>query len=136
MFSPPGRLDHTLLLDVVLVAQLHQRGVDHLRLVSEKHVGDGLAVMEVRFDREDPSFDEFSLSYIDADGYETRRERYTREEIEDRIEFLFDIDLEVLRSDDSGDADNVCQVERDPRAAEREARFEEIQAAVQPTELP
>ena len=65
MFTPPDRLDRTLLLDVILSGQLHQYGVDYLRLVSEKHVGDGLVVMEVRYDREDPAFDEFSVSYVD-----------------------------------------------------------------------
>ena len=126
MFTPSDRLDRTLLLDVILSGQLHQYGVDYLRLISEKHVGDGLVVMEVRYDREDPAFDEFSVSYVGAEGYETRRERFTREEVEEEIRFLFASE-EVT---DDMDADTRAAVEL--RIAEREARMEEIQAVLTP----
>lgn len=126
MFAPPDRLDRTLLLDVILSGQLHQYGVDYLRLVSEKHVGDGLVVMEVRYDREDPEFDEFSVSYVDGDGYEVRRERFTREEVEEEIGFLFT--YEEVTDDMDAETREVVEL----RIAEREARMEEIQAVLAP----
>ncbi|MFH1748000.1 MAG: hypothetical protein ABIG44_13275 [Planctomycetota bacterium] len=126
MFTTPDNLDRTLLLDVILSGQLHQYGVDHLRLVSEKYVGDGLVVMEVRFDREDPAFDEFSVSYIDSMGHEIRRERFAREEVEGELYFLFSPE-EV-----TDDMDAETRMTTELRIAEREARFEEIQAILAP----
>ena len=126
MFTPPDRLDRTLLLDVILSGQLHQYGVDYLRLVSEKHVGDGLVVMEVRYDREDPAFDEFSVSYVDNEGYEVRRERFTREEVEEEICFL------LTQEEVTDDMDAETREAVELRIAEREARMEEIQAVLAP----
>lgn len=126
MFTPPDQLDRTLLLDVILSGQLHQYGVDYLRLISEKHVGDGLVVMEVRFDREDPAFDEFSVSYVDNEGYEVRRERFTREEVEEEIRFL------LTQEEVTDDMDAETREAVELRIAEREARMEEIQAVLAP----
>ena len=89
LFVPPDRLDRTLLLDVILSGQLHQLGVDDLRLVSEKRAGDGLVVMEVRFNRDHPEFDEFAITYKDAQGREMRREQFSPRDIQNRLEFLF-----------------------------------------------
>jgi len=126
MFTPPERLDRTLLLDVILSGQLHQYGVDYLRLVSEKHVGDGLVVMEVRYDREDPAFDEFSVSYVDNEGYEVRRERFAREEVEEEVRFL------LTQEEVTDDMDAETREAVELRIAEREARMEEIQAVLAP----
>ena len=46
MFSPPDRLDSTLLLDVLIANQAHQLGVDSLWLISEKRVSGGLIIMD------------------------------------------------------------------------------------------
>lgn len=126
MFAPPDRLDRILMLDVILSGQLHQFGVDYLRLVSEKHVGEGLVVMEVRYDREDPMFDEFTVAYLDREGYEVRRERFTREEVEERIDFLFTNEIVTE------DMDSELREEIERRIAEKEARHEEIQAVLAP----
>lgn len=126
MLTPPERLDRTLLLDVILSGQLHQFGVDYLRLVSEKHIGLGLVVMEVRYDREDPAFDEFTVTYLDSEGYEVRRERFTREDVEERIDFLFS---PILLSEDM---DPELRQEMELLAAEREARQEVIEAVLAP----
>lgn len=126
MFSPVDRLDRTLLLDVILVGQLHQYGVDRLHMVSEKYVGDGLVVMEVSFDRAVPEADEFVVAYVDGDGYEIRRESYTREDIEDRIAFLFAPPV---------DTEDWPPEERERHEAlelEREARRAEISAILSP----
>ncbi len=134
MFDPPQRLDPTLLLDVILAQQLHQAGVDSLHLVSEKRVGDGLVVMEVWYDRDEPAGDEFTLAYVDAEGDEIRRERYTRDEVEERFQFLFR-PLLVARS---ADADVPCPTEEELAALQalQRARFEEIRAATQPAATP
>ncbi|MCK4660595.1 MAG: hypothetical protein KAV82_13825 [Phycisphaerae bacterium] len=131
MFSPPGRLDRALLLDVLLCNQFHQLGVDRLRLVSEKRVGEGLAVMEVRFDRNDPTFDDFTIAYLDGEGYEVRRERYPRGEIEERIKFL--LGPIAFPPNTSATSAEVCE-EWESHAAEREVRMEEIKAAITPLE--
>ena len=126
MLTPPERLDRTLLLDVILSGQLHQFGVDYLRLVSEKHVGLGLVVMEVRYDREDPAFDEFTVTYLDSEGYEVRRERFTREDVNERVDFLFS-PISFWE-----DMDPELRQEKELLTAEREARQAEIKAVLAP----
>jgi hypothetical protein len=127
MFSPPDRLDHTLLLDVIVTMELFQKGVDRLWMVSEKRAGAGLVVMEVRFDRDDPTFDEFTVTYVDGLGREVRRERYAREEIHKRAAFLF------MYPDLPDDADAATREERiREHAKQQEARKEEIRAATRP----
>lgn len=126
MFSPPDRLERTLLLDCVLCSQLHQFGVDRLQLVSEKDVKDGRVVMEVRFDREAPEFDEFTMTYLDGGGHEVRRERFARDEIQDRVEFL--LSAEAV----TDEMDTELREGIEQRTAEREARLAEIRAALGP----
>src|SRR5262249_2083604 len=74
LLTPPNRLDRTLLLDALMANQLHESGVDELRMVSKKRVGDGLAVMEVDFERERPEADGFTFTYVSSPGLEIRRE--------------------------------------------------------------
>ncbi|MGQ9651695.1 MAG: hypothetical protein ACUVXJ_16450 [Phycisphaerae bacterium] len=85
MLSPPERLDRSLLLDTVLTNDFHQRGVDRLNLTSEKDVWGGRLIMTVYYDRACPAFDSFTVAYIDAHGRESRRERYTFEEVKGRV---------------------------------------------------
>ncbi len=153
MFATPDRLDRTLLLDVLLVSRLFQRGVDHLHMVSEKQVGDGLVVMVVQFDREVPENDSFTVTYLDPDGMEVRQECFTRDEVVDRMEFLFTpIELIAARDSDGqpidghgidGDSldttspDRCAKLERryeewEQRREERKARMAEIKAIVAP----
>lgn len=134
MLTPPDRLDRTLLLDVILSMELHQLGVDHLQMVSQKRVGDGLVLMEVRYDRANPTFDEFSISFIDARGDEVRRERFTREEVTQRFEFLFDAAKPTCSTEPADQDDVALQAEWKRRQAQREVRIEEIRAATQPCE--
>jgi hypothetical protein len=125
MFSPPTRLDRGLLLDTLLRHQLHQLGVDELRFVSKKHVGDALVVMEVDYNRLDPSFDAFTVTYISAPGLEIRRERYTFEEIEGRMNFFWSVPAEQGTEPDLAEhAQNV------------QARLLEVKAATQPADSP
>lgn len=89
LFAPPDRLERTLLLDAIISAQLYQLGVDSLHMISEKRVGDGLVMMEVQYCRDFPALDEFSVTCVDHAGMEVRRERFTRADVQDRIEFLY-----------------------------------------------
>lgn len=129
MVTPPDQLDRTLLLDVILSAQLYQHGVDSMRFVSEKTVGDGLVVMEIRFDREEPLFDEFCVSYIDRRGRELRRERYSRDDINDEIQILFEAAAE---GGVDPDADVEMTDEMKERRAIRMERMEAIQGVLEP----
>jgi hypothetical protein len=124
MFSPPDRLDRTLLLDVLITQQAHQRGVDRLDLVSEKCVGKGRAVMTVRFDRQHPEFDEFTIAYLDDQGRELRRERYSSAEIQERIHLLFRPSIP--------ESQPVDWQRYEEQEKLRQARMNEIEAATQP----
>lgn len=126
MFSPPERLDRTLLLDVIVSGHMHERGVDHLRLTSEKWLDEGVIVMEVRFDRSEPALDEFSVRFVDNSGIERRRERFSREDIEERIA--------LRRQSVAGfvEGDDELEAEQARRAAAFQARMTEIRAATQP----
>lgn len=127
LFTPPDRLDRTLLLDVLLAMQLHQQGVDRLELVSEKEVGAARVVMSVRFDRTRPSFDEFVISYVDAVGVEARRERYTSGEVKERLSAL-QWRGEQLDKSNPG--------EKEARRLRQEEWMRRIYAATQPANAP
>jgi hypothetical protein len=128
MLTPPDRLDRTLLLDTVITYQLHQLGVDFLRMTSEKQVEGGLVVMEVRYDRSDPAFDEFEIALVDSEGYEIRRERYTHEEVRERFEYVHGPIVRWCSEDEEEPSEEEIQ----RLAAEHEARMLEIYAATQP----
>jgi hypothetical protein len=88
MLSRPDRLDRQLLLDVITSNQLHHFGVDRLTLRSEKAVRGGKVVMEVNYDRMHPEQDEFVVRCLDSKGMETRRERYSRHDVESSVKKL------------------------------------------------
>lgn len=123
--QPP--VDRTLLLDIVLFHQLHQLGVDSLQLTSTKRLGDGHVEMQVRFERDKPDLDEFTVAYFHADGREIRRERYSRADIEDRIQF-FSGDV-ALAEKTTPEATSAAHERRN---AEREARMQQIEALLAP----
>lgn len=84
----PQRVDRQTLLDVMVVYQFFQVGIDRLVMTSEKDVLGGRVVMTVRFDRAQPLHDEFVLAYVDRHGQERRRERYTRDEVQESLNTL------------------------------------------------
>ena len=127
MFTPAERLDRELLLDTLITYQLHHRGVDSLRLVSEKRIGENLVVMEIRFDLDDPEHDEFEISYVDSEGYELRRERFSHGEVLGLVNYLFCTSV-FLPDKDEPPSDEELQ-----RQAKHEARMEAIRTATQPT---
>lgn len=75
-------VDRQALMDAVLMKQLWHRGVDSLRMVSERQVDDVLIVMESRFDRASPDGDEFVITFYDAAGMPFRAERYSGDELD------------------------------------------------------
>ena len=133
ILTPTDRLDRTLLLDIILDRRLHEMGVDRLEFVSEKHVGDGLVRMEVHFERERPENDAFVFTCFDAAGHQVRQERYTREEVQDRIDFLYG---PMIVREGKEAKPRGGRKKKLASKAEREARRAEMTAATQPAEKP
>ncbi|MGD8454176.1 MAG: hypothetical protein PVJ57_20370 [Phycisphaerae bacterium] len=126
VFMASDQVERTLLLDAILCGQLHHRGVDTLHLVSEKHVGDGLVLMEVHFQQDNPDADEFAITFFDAAGWPLRRERFTREDVQARVSFFCQAAMQVE------DAPPEVQAEMELQKAEYEARMEEIYTLLAP----
>lgn len=82
------RFDNQTLLDILIVTQAYQTGVDKLEYRSEKRFSGGMVVMEIRYDRSAPKEDRFEVKVVDGEGKVIRRERYEREQIEKTDEEL------------------------------------------------
>lgn len=134
MLTPAGRLDRQTLRDALVARQLHEAGVDELRLVSKKRVSGGLVVMEVEFDREHPGFDGFTLTYMNPAGLELRRERFTFEEVRDSVR-LGAVTPESFAADPEHPTPEEAALMQQ-RAAEVEARLKAVQAAFRPVGAP
>ncbi|MBX9582648.1 MAG: hypothetical protein K2X87_20260 [Gemmataceae bacterium] len=117
-FTPPGRFDHQGLLDLMVLAQPYQLGVDALTFRSEKRFAGGAAVMEVRYDRARPADDLFSVTVTDPAGKVIRAERYTRAEVRAAVEAF-----RTNPTDDGAD-----------RRADREARERRVLEVFPPAE--
>jgi predicted small lipoprotein YifL len=128
MLTPVDRLDRTLLLDSLLMNQFHHYGVDRLCMTSEKNVADGRVVMAVRYERSSPNLDEFELTYVDGEGNELRRERYTHEEVLRRFNYLWLGPVCAQRSDGDASSEGIRW-----RRAAYDDRMKEIRAATQPS---
>lgn len=87
--TPVDRLGRQELLDVLVVTQAYQLGVDRLHFQSEKRFSGGLVVMEVVFDRLQPELDRFVLTVFDPDRKPVRAERFSRADVEQTIADLF-----------------------------------------------
>ncbi len=131
MTTTPG-VDRLLLLDCIIVQQLHQFGVDSLTMTARKRVEDGEVEMIIRFDRDDPDVDEFVVSFVDLHGQPVWQEFYAGDEVRGRAEFLLGVQINHPRaSEPDAPAAASTPVETDPDAndainAAREARLEEI----------
>ena len=138
MLSPPERLDRMLLLDTVLAGQLYQIGADRVQFRSEKQVRDGTVTMEVFYSRHNPDNDRFTIRYVDGNGLQRRFETYTRQEVDERFEFLAPGLAE--RRTTGHECAELSDEERDAlqkeRKAQLEAREREIRAATQPADGP
>ena len=131
MFTPPDRLDDLLLLDVILANRFYETGVDRLEMTSQKRVKDGWVTMEVGFDREHPELDEFVVTLVNGKGIELRRERYTREEVDARFEFLSLAKGGVVVTPAGEDVQQTPEA-LEARRVEVQARLEELCAATRP----
>jgi hypothetical protein len=87
--TPVKRFDHPGMLDLFLVTQAYQIGVDKLTFHSEKKVALGTVVMEIEYDRLKPAEDRFDVKIIDPAGRLLRLEQYNRKEVEDAYKDLF-----------------------------------------------
>ena len=132
MLTPPDRSVRTLLLDTILEGQMHEYGVDSLRFVSEKEIGDALVVMEVNYERADPNADEFIFTYVDRDGFEIRREQYSRHEVEGRLEFFYGPGFTYGPAAFNDERPKLSREKRENLDRERQSRREEIWALRKP----
>ena len=118
-FTPPDKLGHQDLLDVMVGTQAYQLGVDTFALRAEKRFAGGRVVMEVSFDRAKPDGDRFEVSVYDTAGKLVRAERYGRKEVEDTYNALF----VVPHQEAAG-----------PRRADHDARWEKIRGLFPPAQ--
>ena len=87
--TPVDGLDREAWLDLLVGVSLFEEGVDKLDFRSEKKFSKGTVVMQIRFDRAQPSADEFSLEIRSVDGKLLRREVYTRDDVMRSAHALF-----------------------------------------------
>jgi hypothetical protein len=89
--SPPDKLGHQELLDVLVGTQLYQLGVDFFMFRAEKRFANGKVVMEVAFDRARPDDDRFQVTVLDSSGRVVRAENFARQEVDQTYHDLFEI---------------------------------------------
>src|SRR5947209_8956434 len=92
MLTPVGRVDHQVLLDTIVAGMMYQVGTDRLQMTVQKNLREGKVVMVVDCDRANPAADEFTVTVLDARGRTQRRERYSRQEVEECAKILWDVD--------------------------------------------
>jgi hypothetical protein len=137
MLTPPHRLPRDVLVDAVMVFQLYQSGVDRLSMRSEKSFAGGAAVMTIQFDRLQPTQDAFTIEIWDRTGQKVRTERYTSDEVFERLRNLYgtsDIALETAttRPSTAPATSPAPATLPSKRALQHAALIERIQAATQP----
>jgi hypothetical protein len=79
--APVDRLTRAEWLDVFVGAGVFEAGVDKLDFRSEKRFAGGVVVMEVHFERADPSRDRFTMEVVDKKGVTVRRESFSRDDV-------------------------------------------------------
>jgi hypothetical protein len=93
---PVDRFDNQALLDILLVTNAYQIGVDKLEFRSEKKFSGGIVVMEIRYDRLLPEKDRFEVKILNSDGKLVRQETYDRKQI-DQTDQDLSVDCHELR---------------------------------------
>jgi hypothetical protein len=125
--SPPDKLGHQDLLDVLVGTQVYQLGVDSFIFRAEKRYAGGKVVMEVAYDRDRPDDDRFQVTVLDSSGKVIRAENYTRKEVDQTYQDLFVIphDSEPVKAAPGVRADHNTRWERIlshfPKPEERKA---------------
>jgi hypothetical protein len=94
--APVDRYDHQAWLDIMLVTQAYQLGVDRLNFHSEKRFSGGTVVMEINYDRARPDSDRFEVRVLDKQGKVLRSESYGRADVENTYKELFN-ECDTLR---------------------------------------
>jgi hypothetical protein len=102
--KPVDRYGHQPLLDILISTQAYQVGVDRLSLHSEKKVAAGMVVMDIIYDRLDPTIDRFEVKVLNDAGAILRRESYGREEVETTCRELFQEADRLRKKKESGQA--------------------------------
>lgn len=129
LFTPIDRVDREVLLDAIVLHQLHQSGVDSLRLVAEKALDGGRVIMEIRFDRARPEDDVFLLTCLDFMGFAVRHERWSGDEVRQRV-----ADLEpppIILAEGQTEPTAEQQRALDDHRARLQARMEAVRAATE-----
>ena len=139
LLAKPDRLDRELLLDVMIVYQLHQLGVDKANYHAEKEFVAGTVLMDVSFDRKLPLDDWFVVSISDTSGRCLRKERYTGEEVWSHLASFTGSGSTITRSQgpDPSSTTSPGRAATQPTDAEAhakwlDARMQQIVAATQP----
>jgi hypothetical protein len=88
MLTPVNRVDRQTLLDTTIVYMMFQLGTDRLHMVTEKYLATGKVVMEIDCDRINPASDQFTIAVLDDRGRALRRERFSRQEVEESAHAL------------------------------------------------
>ncbi len=109
------------LMDAILLHQAWQRGVDSLRLTTEKQVGDVRVRMQSRFDRDAPDADEFRVDFIAADGWVLRSESISGHEMDAALQLY--LAQTPPMSVDPNELSPLDATLRDALYAERERRI-------------
>lgn len=82
LLTPPTRVSHETLLDVLMNHMLYSFGTDRATYRAEKVVRNHLVLMEITFDRHRPNFDRFTVAVHGPDGSLLRQDHYSRQDIE------------------------------------------------------
>jgi len=86
--TPIDRHGAEELLDILVLTQAYQAGVDSLHLRSEKEWARGIVVMEIHVNRKTPETDRFTVEIRDKAGTVLRRESYARATVEATVRLL------------------------------------------------
>jgi hypothetical protein len=121
--APVNRHDHQTLLDLLMVSQAYQAGVDKLTFHSEKWFSGGTVAMDIHFDRLAPDQDRFEVKVTDKEGRLLREEPYSRGEVEKTYRELFVECEQLRRKKDQGKA----TPEESQKLAALEARFSVVE---------
>lgn len=116
-----NNVEHTAMLDALLLTQAWHAGVDRLHLRSEKQVGDVRVVMETTFERDLPDDDAFSVTFYDARGRVLRQEHFSSGEMDEAIALFYHTP--------EGEIENEAPEEHQARLvrlAERESRLQSV----------
>jgi|HubBroStandDraft_1064217.scaffolds.fasta_scaffold486025_1 hypothetical protein len=88
MLNPTDRLDRELLLDTIMMFQLHEEGVDRGAFHSEKDFDGGTVLMDVNYDRANEKSGWFDITIKDKSGQIVRSEHYSEYEVHAQLDEL------------------------------------------------